>query len=156
MMRSRVIFMGCLVAALALGSGPGARAAVAPADMILMNGKIVTLNPKSSIAQAVAIEQGKIVAVGTNTDLHQYMGHTTRVIDLHGRTMIPGLIDSHMHAIRQGLTWDDELHWQTVKSVAQALKMIRDKAARTPPGTCLLYTSPSPRALSTSRMPSSA
>jgi len=132
------IVIGCLIAALALGSGPAARAAIAPADILLMNGKIVTLNPKSSIAQAVAIEQGQVVAVGTNSDLHQYIGHTTQVIDLHGRTVIPGLIDSHMHAIRQGLTWDDELHWQTVTSVAQALKMLRDKAARTPPGTWIV------------------
>jgi predicted amidohydrolase YtcJ len=126
------------VAALALGQGLGARAAVSPADMILMNGKIITLNPQSLVAQAVAIQQGKFVAVGTTNNLQQYMGHTTRVIDLRGRTVIPGLIDSHMHAIRQGLTWNHELHWQTVTSLAQGLKMIRGQAARTPPGTWIV------------------
>ncbi len=129
------IGIGCLVATLALGAGPGVRAEARPAEMILVNGKIITLNPQSLIAQAVAIEQGRVVAVGTNEQIRAYAGPATRVIDLRGRTVIPGLVDSHIHAIRQGLTWNDELHWQTVTSLAQGLKMIRARAARTPPGT---------------------
>ncbi len=132
------IVAGGVVAALALGPGPGVRAAVPPADMVLINGKIVTVNPRSLIAQAVAIQQGKFVAVGTNNDIQQYVGNATRVIDLHGRTVIPGLVDSHMHAIRQGLTWNHELHWQTVTSLAQGFKMLRERAARTPPGTWIV------------------
>ncbi len=141
-MRFRVVALwvviGCLGAAPALGPGPEARAAAPPADMALINGKIVTLNPQSLIVQAVAIQQGKFVAVGTNDQIRSYAGPSTRVIDLHGRTVIPGLIDSHMHAIRQGLTWDYEIHWQTVTSLAQGLKMLRDRAARTPPGTWIV------------------
>ena len=144
MMRHRMvpawtwIATGCLAAMLTPGSGPGARAAAPPAEMILMNGKIITLNRQSLVTQAVAIQQGKVVAVGSDDAIHQYMGHATRVIDLHGRTVIPGLIDSHMHALRQGLTYDGELHWQTVSSLAQGLRMIRDRAARTPPGTWIV------------------
>ena len=123
---------------LALGSGSGVHAAAPSADFILTNGKIVTLNPKSSIAQAAAVEQGKFVAVGTDDQIRSYAGPSTRAIDLRGRTVIPGLVDSHAHAIRQGLTWNHELHWQTVGSLAQGLKMIRDKAARTPPGTWIV------------------
>ncbi len=130
--------VGCLMPALALGWNPGARAAVSPADMILLNGKIVTVNPQSLLARAVAIQQGKIVAVGTTDQIRPYAGQSTRVIDLRGRTVIPGLIDSHIHAIRQGQTWDTELHWQTVTSLAQGFRMIRDRVARTPPGTWIV------------------
>ncbi len=132
------IVIGCLLVMLALGSGPGTRAAAPPADLVLLNGKILTLNPQSLIVQAAAIQQGKFVAVGANDQVRSYAGPSTRVIDLHGRTVIPGLIDSHMHALRQGLTWDYELHWQTVTSLAQGLTMIRDRAARTPPGTWIV------------------
>jgi predicted amidohydrolase YtcJ len=132
------VAIGCLVATLALGAVPGARAAARPADMILVNGKIITLDPGSLIAQAVAIEQGRFVAVGTNEQIRSYTGPSTRVVDLRGRTVIPGLIDSHIHAIRQGLTWNDELHWQTVTSLAEGFKMIRERAARTPPGTWIV------------------
>jgi predicted amidohydrolase YtcJ len=133
-----MIMTGCLVAALAVAAGPAARAAVPSAELVLMNGKIVTLNPRSVIAQAVAVDRGRFVAVGTNEQVRPYAGSSTRVVDLHGRTVIPGLIDSHMHAIRQGLTWNEELHWQTVTSLAQGLQMIREQAGRTPPGTWIV------------------
>jgi predicted amidohydrolase YtcJ len=132
------IVIGCLVASLALGVGRGASAAASPPDTILINGKIITLNPGSLIAQAVAIQQGKFVAVGSSDQIRSSAGPATRVIDLHGRTVIPGLVDSHAHAVRQGLTWNHELHWQTVTSLAQGLRMIRDRAARTPPGTWIV------------------
>ena len=141
MMRGRAhrpdvgVVIGCLIAALASGAGQAARAAAPPAELVLVNGKIITLDPRSSIAQAVAIEQGKVAAVGSNEQVRTYAGPATRVVDLRGRTVIPGLIDSHMHAIRQGLTWNDELHWQTVTSLAQGLKTIQERVARTPPGT---------------------
>src|SRR5207302_1473746 len=73
-----------------------------------------------------------------NGQMQAYVGPSTRVVDLHGRTVVPGLIDSHIHAIRQGLTWDAELHWQTVPSLAEGLRMIRERAARTPPGTWIV------------------
>lgn len=140
--RKRTAAMRNVIAWLAVmlvcGAGPGARAAARPAEMILVNGKIVTLNPRVLMVQAVAIEQGRFVAVGTNEQIRAYAGPGTRVVDLRGRTVIPGLIDSHIHAIRQGLTWDEELHWQTATSLRQGLQMIRDRVARTPAGTWIV------------------
>src|SRR5207244_9822355 len=112
-----------------------ARAASPAADLVLLGGKIITMDRQFSTAQAAAIQGGKFAAVGTNGQMEAYVGPSTRVVDLHGRTVVPGLIDSHIHAIRQGLTWDYELHWQTVPSLAAALSMLRTRAARTPPGT---------------------
>ncbi len=112
--------------------------AAGPADLVLLHGKIITVDSHFSIAQAVAVQQGRIAAVGTDAQVQLYVGPTTRVIDLHGRTVIPGLVDSHIHAIRQGLTWDYEVHWQTVTSLAQGLKMLRGVAAQTPPGTWIV------------------
>ena len=67
------------------------------ADLVLINGKILTVDAKDSIAQAVAIKGGKIVAVGSSEAILQWAGSATRVIDLHGRTATPGLIDTHGH-----------------------------------------------------------
>ncbi len=126
----------CLCGALV----PASRAfgAAGPADLVLLHGKIVTVDPRFTIAQAVAVQQGRIAAVGTDAQIQPYVGPRTNVIDLHGRTVIPGLIDSHFHAVRQGLTYDYELHWDTMPSLAQGLKMLRDQAARTPPGTWIV------------------
>jgi len=132
------IVVVCLCGSLVLGPAPRAFGAAGPADLVLLHGKIVTVDPRSSIAQAVAIQQGRIAAVGTDAEIQPYVGPRAQVIDLHGRTVIPGLIDSHFHGIRQGLTWDYEIHWNTVTSLAQGLKMLRDQAARTPPGTWLV------------------
>jgi adenine deaminase len=73
--------------------------------------KSVTMDQQSRVVQAVAVLQGRIAPVGTDAQIQPYVGASTRVVELHGRTIIPGLIDSHIHAIRQGLTWDDEVHW---------------------------------------------
>src|SRR4029079_11776852 len=68
-----------------------------PADLVLTNGKVLTVNSQDSIAQAIAISGGKIVAVGTNDQIRARTGPSTRVIDLRGRTATPELIDSHVH-----------------------------------------------------------
>ena len=78
--------------------GLQARARIAvPADMVLINGKIITVDARDSIVEAVAIRNGKIVAVGSTSDIQPLITNTTTVIDLHGRTATPGLIDSHGH-----------------------------------------------------------
>ncbi len=130
--------MGGLLAALAALPVPRVLGAPGAADLVLLHGKIVTVDARFSIAQAVAIQQGRIAAVGADAQIQPYVGPGTRVIDLHGRAVIPGLIDSHIHAIRQGLTYDSELHWDTLTSLAQGFQMIRDQAARTPPGTWIV------------------
>src|SRR5499427_3658138 len=69
-------------------------------ETVLLNGKIITLDERSTMAEALAVRDGKIVAVGQSADIRDLAGPATRIVDLAGRTVIPGLIDSHMHAIR--------------------------------------------------------
>jgi len=102
------------------------------ADTILHNAKIAT-NATPSFVEAIAIKDGKISATGTNDDILRQCGPATRVIDVGGRTVIPGLNDSHMHPIRGGLNYNMELRWDGVPSLADALRMLKEQAARTPP-----------------------
>src|SRR5262245_4520214 len=102
------------------------------ADVILHNAKIAT-NQVPSFVEAVAIAGGKFVAAGSNDDILRQRGPDTRVIDARGRTVIPGLNDSHLHLIRGGLNYNMELRWDGVPSLADALRMLKEQAARTPP-----------------------
>jgi predicted amidohydrolase YtcJ len=102
-----------------------------PADTILHNAKIAT-NTVPSFVEALAVTDGKIAATGTNQEILRLRGPETRVIDGKGRTIIPGLNDSHMHPIRGGLNYNMELRWDGVPSLADALRMLKDQAARTP------------------------
>jgi predicted amidohydrolase YtcJ len=90
------------------------------------------LDPQSSFAEAVAISDGKFVRVGSNVDVLQLRGPATKVVDLAGKTAIPGLNDSHLHVIRGGLNYNLELRWDGVPSLADALRMLKEQAARTP------------------------
>src|SRR5258705_10617802 len=103
------------------------------ADTIIHNARIAT-NATPSFVEAIAITAGKISAAGTSEKiLRQEQGSATRVIDANGRTVIPGLNDSHMHPIREGLNYNMELRWDGVPSLADALRMLKDQAQRTPP-----------------------
>jgi predicted amidohydrolase YtcJ len=82
------------------------------AEVVLHGGKILTVDDTFSIKEAVAIRDGRFAAVGSDGEIRDYIGPNTRVIDLGGRTVIPGLIDSHIHATVAGLSWDAELHWE--------------------------------------------
>ena len=75
------------------------RGAEAPADLVVLNGKIVTLNPESSIVEAAAIREGRFVAVGASAEVKKLIGERTRVIDARGKTVVPGLIETHVHGI---------------------------------------------------------
>src|SRR5436305_3813640 len=94
-------------------------------DMILSNGKIITVDERFTIAQAVAIKGDRIVAVGANADIARLAGPNTRRIDLRGRSVIPGLIDNHMHLLRAGATWRWEVRWDGVASRKEALDLLR-------------------------------
>ena len=102
-----------------------------PPDVILHNANIAT-NGTPSFVEAVAIEDGKILAAGTCEEILRQRGPATLVIDARGRTVIPGLNDSHLHLIRGGLNYNLELRWDGVPSVADAIRLLKVQAARTP------------------------
>ncbi|WAL83753.1 amidohydrolase [Pandoraea sp. XJJ-1] len=101
-------------------------------DLILINGKFATLDRANPQADAVALTGGKFTAVGTRDDVMRLAGSGTEVIDLRGRRVIPGLIDSHMHIIRGGLNYNMELRWDGVRSLADAMRMLKAQVDRTP------------------------
>ena len=101
------------------------------AETIIHNAKIAT-NGVPPFVEAVAIGNGKIIGTGKNDEILRQRGPETKVIDGRGRTVIPGLNDSHMHPIRGGLNYNMELRWDGVSSLADALRMLKEQAARTP------------------------
>jgi predicted amidohydrolase YtcJ len=106
----------------------------APADLVLRRGKIVTIDRDFSIREAVAIKDGRFLAVGSERDMRPLIGPSTRVIDLAGRTVIPGLIDSHIYATVAGLSWNIELHWEMTRTLADGLRQIGAAVKTKPPG----------------------
>jgi predicted amidohydrolase YtcJ len=107
------------------------------ADLIVTNAKIVTLDPASAIAQALAVRGGRIVAVGSNDAVQALIGSATRRIDAGGRTVIPGLIDSHIHAVRAGLTYATEVNWIGTRTIGEAMDRLR-QAAKARPGSWII------------------
>lgn len=103
------------------------------ANLILLNGRIATLDRRRSHASAVAIKDGRFIAVGDERDVQAHRGADTRVIDVANRCVIPGLNDSHLHLIRGGLNYNMELRWDGVPSLSDALRMLKVQAERTPP-----------------------
>ena len=122
---------GCAPTATAPEGGARPRAGVI-ADTILVNGKVVTVDDRFTIAQALAIKSGRIVAVGRNEDVRALAGAATRVLDAQGRTVIPGLIDGHSHWIRAAE--HDELRFDGVTSRKQALDMLAARVRAVKPG----------------------
>ena len=107
------------------------------ADLALVNGKIVTVDDLDSIREAVAVKFGRILAVGSRGDIEALIGEGTQVIDLGGRTVIPGLIDSHGHIIREGAVRriNVDLSQETgVRTIADLQARLAERAAETPPG----------------------
>jgi predicted amidohydrolase YtcJ len=102
------------------------------ADLILTNGRFATLDRSNPNPQAVAIADGKFLAVGAEQEVRAHAGPATKIVDLRRRRAIPGLIDSHMHIIRGGLNYNMELRWDGVRSLATALRMLKEQVARTP------------------------
>ncbi len=102
------------------------------ASLILTNGNVHTLDKENPSAQAVAIKDGKILAVGSNDVVLRFAGEGTQQVDLQGQTLVPGLNDSHLHLIRGGLNYNLELRWEGVPSLADALRMLKAQAEHTP------------------------
>src|SRR5580704_8049856 len=103
------------------------------ADLILRNGLFTTLDRANPAAIAVAITGGVFTAVGSEADVMRLAGPETRTIDLKGRRVLPGLIDNHLHIIRGGLNFNMELRWDGVRSLADAMAMLKRQVAITPP-----------------------
>ena len=142
-MSSRRKFLGA-ASTLALGSVLG-RDAVAETlrtgestvtdsapEIIFRNGQITTLDRANPVASAVAIKDGKFLAVGSDQEIMSLAGSGTRVVDLKRRSVLPGLFDNHTHVIRGGLNYNLELRWDGVRTLADAMDMLRRQVAITP------------------------
>ena len=101
-------------------------------DIVLLNGKIATVDASDSFAEAIAISGNQIMATGSSTDIRNLAGPSSKVIDLGGKTVIPGLNDSHIHFVREGMHYHMEVRWDGVESVEEALELLRQQAQRTP------------------------
>src|SRR6266403_2852544 len=103
------------------------------ADLILRNGRFTTLDRSNPAATAVALTVGVFSRVGRDEDVMPLAGASPRIIDLKGRRVLPGLIDNHLHIIRGGLNFNMELRWDGVRSLADAMSMLKRQVAVTPP-----------------------
>jgi predicted amidohydrolase YtcJ len=125
-----------------------------PADMLLLNGRIVTLDDDSSIKQALAIAGDRIAATGNNDEILKLAGAATKIVDLGGRMVIPGLIDSHIHLIRAGFRYAGEVDWGGATSIAEALERLRAAAIDATPAAWLIVAGGwTPRQFVESRRP---
>src|SRR6202163_2312986 len=102
-------------------------------DLILHRGLFTTLDRSNPTASAVAIKDGRFTHVGHNAEIMPLAGPSTKIIDLKGRRVLPGLIDNHLHIIRGGLNYNMELRWDGVRSLADAMNMLKRQVAITPP-----------------------
>ena len=107
-------------------------------DTVLFNGKVMTVDTEFSIREAMAVADGKVFATGTTEAIKKLADGHTRLIDLGGRTVIPGLTDGHIHGVRAALTFGTEVNWIGVPSLKEALEKIRQAAAAQPAGSWIV------------------
>ena len=117
---------------------PTSIASAQTADTVLFNGKIVTVDKDFSIREALAIGHGQILATGTSAAMKKLAGDKAKLIDLGGRTVIPGLTDGHIHGIRAALTFGTEVNWIGVTTLKEALEKIRQAAKSQKPGSWIV------------------
>lgn len=139
----KLLMMATIMVMGLLWSMPGIAAvpdALAP-DMIMVNGKILTVDKDFSVAQAVAVKDGKIIAVGDTKDMEALKGNSTKVLDLKGSTVLPGLIDNHMHLTRYVFSQPPymlDLFYPTVKSLKDVQAQLKEAVAAKKPGEWIL------------------
>ena len=104
------------------------------ADLIVTNAKVAVMDTNRTITEAIAVKDGKILATGTTKEILKLKNDKTKLIDANGKTVIPGLNDSHLHLTRGGRFFNAELRWDGVKSLKRALEMLKEQAERTPEG----------------------
>lgn len=131
---ARVLAAGLLGVALIAWLTRSHPEAQTPADLVLTNGTILTVDANDSIAQALAISDGRIVAVGTSDAIRSRVGANTRVVDLHGRTATPGLIDTHVHFSEADAMFTVDLSDPSIKRIDDVLARVREQVARVKPG----------------------
>ncbi len=126
-----------------------------PADLIVHKAKVVTVDAKFSIAQAVAVRDGRVIAVGSDVDVLKLRGPKTRVIDADGRTVLPGLYDSHVHPGGVALSEAGDA-LPLLRSIPEVQEFIRKKAAATPKGQWIVLRYVFPTRLKEARFPTKA
>jgi predicted amidohydrolase YtcJ len=129
----RALASALLLAAVAVVCSKAASAQT-PADIVLVNGKVITVDDRFTIAEALAIKGERILAVGTNAEVEKHKGSLTRVVDLNHRTVIPGLIDNHAHYMRAAEYWHREVRLDGITSHREAFDLIKHKAAESKAG----------------------
>jgi predicted amidohydrolase YtcJ len=102
-------------------------------DLILHNGLVTTLDRSNPVATALAIKDGVFTVVGSEKEVLSLAGDGTQIVDLKGQRVLPGLIDNHLHIIRGGLNFNMELRWDGVRSLSDAMSMLKQQVAITPP-----------------------
>ncbi len=128
-----------------------------PPDLLLINGNIITLDAASSVTEALAVEADRITTTGSSEELRKLAGPATRVIDLGGRTVIPGLIDSHIHAIRAGFRYATEVSWEGATGIGEALDRLKSAADHARPEAWLIVAGGwTPRQFDENRRPTAA
>ncbi|MBP7777785.1 MAG: amidohydrolase [Acidobacteria bacterium] len=131
------VVVGALVAGVwPLAPVPAAQAP--PAELVLVNGKVITVNAGDAIAEAVAVTGGRIVAVGTNADIRALAGAATEVIDLGGRSVTPGLIDTHVHFTEVDALFSIDLSDLSIKSMKDVQARVAAQVAKVKPGEWVL------------------
>ena len=112
------------------------------ADTLLLNGKVLTVDDQFSTREALAIRDGKVLALGSSAEMKKLAGPKSRVIDLQGRTVIPGMIDNHMHATRAAQSFSTEVNWIGAASLADGLARIRSAVQKMKPGAWVIVVTP--------------
>ena len=135
-----------------LGTTPTNQGAASPADLVLLDGRIVTVDRRFSTASALAVRDGRFVAVGSNDDIRRHIGSGTRVIEGRGRTIVPGIIDTHVHSLDVA-AGEAVQPFRNLSSVPEVQDWIRKEAARRPPDTWIWTPRTYPTRLREHRFP---
>ncbi|KQL49675.1 amidohydrolase [Brevibacillus choshinensis] len=124
------------------------------ADLVFLNGQVITINKQNEVAEAVAVKENRIVAVGSNQQVNKWIGDSTQVIDLRGRSLLPGFIDSHTH-LEYTSTWNNGVDFKekSITSVHDALQALRQEAQKTPEGKCVRGFGYNERQIAEQRLP---